>query len=259
MPAIELRPRTATEIVDASFELLRRNYVTLITITALVRLPLLVVQIIAGLASSDPLQRSQVAPGGLAFLLGVGQFLALVLANAAIIAVTSDSYLGKPVSVGDSWRRALASTGTLIYSTLSVRISYSLASILLIIPGIYVGARYVSVQAIVVLEKQSTRPAMKRGWMLGDGLVWHSFVAMLLGWVIYGALAGLLPFAALFFGSFVPVFATPNVVTIIAGLADVFVYPIIGVTSTLVYYDLRIRKEALDLETMASDLGTATA
>jgi len=40
-------------------------------------------------------------------------------------------------------------------------------------------------------------------------------------------------------------------------LPPVLFYPIVSVVTTLIYYDLRVRKEAFDLEMMASELGAA--
>ena len=37
------------------------------------------------------------------------------------------------------------------------------------------------------------------------------------------------------------------------------IYPLLAVVSTLVYYDLRIRKEGFDLEIMSRELGAAPA
>ena len=45
MSAFEIRPRSATEIVDAAFEILRRDYLTLITMTAAVQLPVIMLQL----------------------------------------------------------------------------------------------------------------------------------------------------------------------------------------------------------------------
>jgi hypothetical protein len=50
---------------------------------------------------------------------------------------------------------------------------------------------------------------------------------------------------------------TPTITVIIAAVAIVLVYPFLAVVSTLLYYDLRVRKEGFDLEVMSRELGAA--
>ena len=42
---------------------------------------------------------------------------------------------------------------------------------------------------------------------------------------------------------------------IVSAIFTILVYPLVSVVQTLLYYDLRIRKEAFDIELMASGLG----
>ena len=43
------------------------------------------------------------------------------------------------------------------------------------------------------------------------------------------------------------------------GLISLFLYPFISCVFTLFYYDLRVRKEAFDLELLSQQLGVAAA
>jgi len=46
----------------------------------------------------------------------------------------------------------------------------------------------------------------------------------------------------------------PSLSALATGLANLLIYPFATVVITLLYYDLRIRKEGFDLEVMASEL-----
>ena len=44
---------------------------------------------------------------------------------------------------------------------------------------------------------------------------------------------------------------------VLGSLGSVLVYPLVPIVATLMYYDLRVRREGLDLELMADDLAAA--
>ena len=44
-------------------------------------------------------------------------------------------------------------------------------------------------------------------------------------------------------------------VNLLTQIVQILLYPVLAVTVTLLYYDLRIRKEGFDIEMMASELG----
>ena len=46
---------------------------------------------------------------------------------------------------------------------------------------------------------------------------------------------------------------------ILSAILIIPIYPLLAVVSTLLYYDLRIRKEGFDLEVMSRELGTTAA
>lgn len=123
----------------------------------------------------------------------------------------------------------------------------------------YVAVRYgVSVPA-VVLENLPAGKALKRSVELSHGHRGRVFLIILCAMMISYATAALLqgPFMI---GAFI---AGPGTATAIAltiagavfgGVGGMFSAPIMIIGLAMVYYDLRIRKEALDLEMMLDDL-----
>lgn len=253
MSAFEIRPRSPTEIVDAAFEILRRDYLTLITITAVIQLPLLVIQMTMGLDISNPARIAQNFTS--LMVLGLLNALAMTLADAAIIHAVSEMYMDRPAHVGRALGRMLQRGIPLVISgTLRMIASY-LAMFALLVPGLYVYFRWATLPAVVVLEDQDTFGSMGRAWALGKDQVRHSLNAILLGGLIYVALSLIFGLGLQVAGTVVPLFAQPGLVMAVQRLPAVLFYPLVSVITTVVYYDIRVRKEALDLEMMANELG----
>jgi hypothetical protein len=128
---------------------------------------------------------------------------------------------------------------------------------------IWVGVRLVLAPPVVVLERAGPATALRRSWQLVQGSWWRVFGIYLLATVIVGLIAGIIeiPFTlvGLLFGG--SSFLIPNLTHVSAGpsLLAVIVSAIGGVIATtctrpvsagvlvLLYADLRMRKEGLDL------------
>jgi hypothetical protein len=266
--SIALRPRSATEIVDAAFQLMKRYYASLVVVAVIALAPALVVRVILGTRPSDPVSVS--------VMVGV-QFLSSALADAAIIVAVSDCYLGEAVNVGDALARTAARLPAILGASLirwmlivvstvvpliavlplmigrpgagriAVGVVLMLAAIL---PGPYVALRTMPVTAVIVLEKTGVMACISRAWGLTRGETWRILATLGLAWLIYLALwllAGATMSTALR--------SRPVLADILAAVVVAFVYPFVGVVTTLLYYDLRVRKEGFDLEMMAKELG----
>src|SRR3954453_3994080 len=103
MTSVALRPRSASEIVDAAFQILRAHYAQFVMCSALAYLPWLVMQLVI---ASDPGMAAR-ANLWIGAVLGVGIWLVFALMSAVIIVCASQAYLGDPVDVGIAVRRAL--------------------------------------------------------------------------------------------------------------------------------------------------------
>jgi hypothetical protein len=208
------------------------------------------------------------------------QFLSSALADAAIIVAVSDRYLGESMEVGDALARTasrlpaiigasvlrwilivmsgmaaiMVSSPLLVVVPSAARVPatvvFALAAVFL--AGLYIALRTFPVTAVVVLEKMRVAASIPRAWGLTRGATSRILVTLLLAWLIYLALfllVGMTMSAAL--GN------RPVLADIFAAVIVAFVYPFLGVVTTLLYYDLRVRKEGFDLEMMAKELGVA--
>ena len=254
MSAAALRPLSVGEILDVAFGLYRRHFATLGVIVMLCSgVPLLVNLYLQ--AAGGMLQQP---------LLGVLYVVLLVVLNsigtAATTFVVSESYLGREVGPHDALRRAMPFVGRLIVTSLLFTLVAGLGLLLLIVPGIILFCGLViSTQAIVLEGAPGATAALGRSWSLTRGARGRIFGLMLVvAALIYIPMMALGFVAAIFAPSMVEAGAggtTTNVVlAAVAGLVSMLVMPFFYCALTVAYYDLRVRKEAFDLEVLASTL-----
>src|SRR3954468_20924353 len=89
MESLVLRPRKATEIVDASVEVYRRNPIHFLLLAAIVRVPWLIVQIVFVAGRETELQALMTS-----VLVGVGTVISYFLMSGLIAQMASELYLG---------------------------------------------------------------------------------------------------------------------------------------------------------------------
>lgn len=238
----ELRPRTAVEIVDAAFRITRLNYAALVTAMAVVMAP----AVLLGL----------VLPPTWAPLASLLQNLLIPVADGAVIAIVSDAYLGRAVDPGTGLRALGGRVGSLIGASFMRGFMLALGFLLLIVPGLIVAAWTFAMPMAIVLEGRRAGESFSRSRELARGHVGRVLATLVLLIVIFivvmiGVAVTLgIATAALGIGE--------RLGELLVNLVFIAVYPLVGVGGTLLYYDLRIRKEGFDLEVMARELAGGT-
>ena len=257
MPPISLRPRSTTEIIDAAVQLLRQHYKELVTTTAIFIIPVILLRAIFPMPVVVPGQMPQFG-GGI-----IGTFVQVIAAivlgsmsTAAVVVIVSDSYLGREVTIGAAINRVLERFGTVLGATILQTLIIIGGFILFIIPGLIFIAWYFATINVVMVEGRGTFAALGRSKSLTAGSV-----GKILGTLILAGLAILLVqfVVGLILALVIPALRTnSNISAIESSIVSIFIYPLVTVVVTLLYYDLRIRKEGFDLEIMAKELGFAT-
>ena len=136
MAPLELRPRSATEIVDAAFQVMRPNYLVLLTLAVAAQLPALAVRVSISIPT-DPAQmvqwmQTETGWGGLA-LITILSFAG----NNVVMVVALQLYLGEKINAGAaflraSWRTLLILLPLWFLSSMAI----GAGLVLLIVPGI---------------------------------------------------------------------------------------------------------------------------
>jgi hypothetical protein len=266
------------EILDAGFGILRRHFglvLSLAVITlAIPTAVALYVEFSGGVA---------VRPG----LWALGQLLSLagyLVVTGATVRVVSEEYLGRTASLGDALAFARGKLGRILgagfasglvigLSALPAGIAWGAAApmaaaapgvmlvllflglALLVLPVIVACGYGVVVQAASLEALGSALDALGRSWALTKGYRGRVFVLYL---VVF-ALIMLVTFP---FGLVAGMSATNPVLLVVAaalGMLTMLAYPVVSAVFTVLYYDLRVRKEAFDLELLSQQVGALPA
>ena len=276
MDAASLRPLGIGEMLDVAIKLYRRRFGTLVRAVAVVIGPLYaflaVVQLslipteddfATSLESTDPVTGAPDIDWGIfsAFLAGMAlvafvYFIATQLATAASFRVISAGYLGEEIEWRESLRFALSRLRSLLWLSFLLILFILLGALACIIPGIYLYGAYAVAVPVLLVEGVRGRGALKRSRALVTGRWWPVVVVLFLGMLLAQIVGGVLE------GVFtVSLGSVDNDVAAVLGgaigstLSAAIVTPFAAAVTTVVYFDLRVRKEGFDLELLAREVG----
>jgi len=282
--APQLRPLGIGEILDVGIKIYLRNAVTLFKIVVFVVLPAqILVNIIeiSALPSNVTMSSGSAGPFGGTFtqygpvsahdrnviLIGfisafVIQFVAGRFAQAGCFRAIADAYLGEEVGWRSSLRFALRRLPAIVWMTILAAILVALGTLLLIIPGIYLYVAFTVAVPVLLVEGVGPWRALRRSRQLVKGRWWGTLgvavVGALLVSVVSLAVSGLIVGVA---------FANPprNTVTgfvlntLAATIGSMIATPAAAAFITVLYIDLRVRKEGFDLLLLARGFGVERA
>jgi hypothetical protein len=269
--ASQFRQLSIGDLLDGAFRLYRRRFVFLIAIAALPLAPAGLVQLL--------FQRSD---GGQALALFIQSVLLMPLISATLIHCIARTRADAPPSLGAAYRAGLGRYPSLLLAVLlqGLLIGIPAAVIggclgLLLLPGSLGGGsaplilvvvlilllvlpivtRLILANQAIVLERCGAVDGLKRSWNLTSGWFWRTF------WVstcaaILTYLIGTLPALTITFalGLADPASASslaPSITTAVSQAGLIAALPLQLAISTLLYVDLRIRREGYDLELLA--------
>ena len=255
---VTMRPMTIADILDGAIAVIKAAPGTILTIAATILVPLELV--------SAWVQRDSLADRGLAgaisaatsssnssstgfdaavIVLIVASGLALSLVTGAVAALLRGWHTETSLRATDAVRVALQRAPALIAAWFLVHLIEAAAAVLLIIPALFVMPLLMSTAPIIVFEELGPAAAIRRSWRLGQSRFGAAMgAAMLIGIVsslLTLALSGIgLAFEFLSFGWIIDAIAR--------GASGLVTEPFVAAATTLVYLDIRIRTEGLDLE-----------
>jgi hypothetical protein len=252
-----LRKLSLGEILDVSFGLYRTLFLPLLIVTLVTRaVPLALsvyLEMAGGIFANLPLY----------FVSAVVSAVLGAIAAGASTFIIADSYLGRQLSAGDAFKRATPFIGRLVLLAIMSAFLFFLGCLFLFIPGLIIGTGIALGTPALVLENlPAAGDGLSRSWGLTRGYRWKLFGALLVVILLLS-----IPFIAL--GGFA-VASLPNAqnpaggstlgflgFTAVAAVLQTLIYPLFYAVLVVSYYDLRIRKEAFDLELLAAGLAQA--
>lgn len=278
MADIDLRPMSLGEVLDRTFKLYKNNFWLFVGIIALPSLLLLMFNV--GMAA---VQTSALKTGGVAGTLGfpsagvvigaiVGVIAGLVIymgllgtAQAATVLAVSDLYLGQTPSLMGCYKRVGTRAWRVIAIIILTSVIVGVGFLLLIVPGIMLLCRTSLAVQSAMLEDTNTGRSIERSMELTKGYSWHFFFIFVLVWVLTVMVNGVfqIPLLILTFKAVqthqVLSFGTLFLQHLGSFVAEVLVSPIGAIAFALMYYNLRVRKEAFDIQHLMSTLETGPA
>jgi len=274
----ELHPLSLGEILDRTFTLYRQNFLLFLGISGIPHLLTLALNITQLLLTKLPVVSTQphpvgvqvhkpvaVAPWGAFGILGtvVALIVTLVVylfSQGGTIYAVSDLYLGKSATIGGSLKRMWGQLASLFGVTVLNGMAIGVSFLLLIIPGVYVSCRLLTCVPAALLEDLGARASLERSWELTRDNAGRAFLILLLYLALaYGvAMVFVAPF------SFMTVFSLKDpgmlrlslILTQVGStLSQILVSPFLLIATAVFYYDLRVTKEAFDLQMMMNPEG----
>jgi hypothetical protein len=234
-----IRPRSATEIVDASFRFYRARFGDLLVVSALLLAP--------------PAVLGAIAPDSAERLIGMfARWMYYFSQGAIAVLVAAALERNEALSAGEVFRRLNGRWLKLITTSWLSALMIILGLVLLIVPGIIALSWTMVALPVAAIEGRASSPATERSRALARGRMPHVLGTMALVWIIVVALF----FGAAFSLSFIPwVSELPErLIGMISELLLVPLAPVIGIAVTLLYYDLRVRTEGADVSAMIGTL-----
>ncbi|MGH7546816.1 MAG: hypothetical protein ACREMM_01420 [Gemmatimonadales bacterium] len=283
MPPPDLRPLDFGEILDASLMIYRRHVGLFLKLAVITLAAPVVLFVYFGFQlftdfGQDPLRILLILPVGLLY------YVASLVLTAGTIRIISDSYLGRTarlrdalslgmskiwpliaVGLGKGIVLALIMIGTGVVAAIMIPLTRSVGAVGAIVAvalvgggiwfAIYVACGYGVTTPVVVLEDlTSSFDAFGRSWDLTRG-----FKGKVLGLsVVAFLLCNLIP-SQVFQAVATAVMPTAPAVgvglMVCSVVLPLILAPVIASVITLMYYDLRVRREAFDLQVLGQQLG----
>ena len=269
----DLRPLGIGEVLDVGIKIVWRNAATMLWIVVPIVLP---VQFLSSLISvsaedqefgtTDPVTGEVTYDPDDFWLLATGfiavavlGLLASTLVTAACFKAVGDAYLGERPAAKSSLGYALRRAHSIIWVTILTWILVVIGFVFCILPGIWLYVSFAVAVPVLLTEGVKGRKALGRSKRLVEGRWWPAFAIILLGGlltgIVSGVVSGLLEAASL-------TNADSNTVSIVTStvggtVASALTTPFSAAFVTVLYFDLRVRKEGFDLQLLAERIGLA--
>jgi glycerophosphoryl diester phosphodiesterase family protein len=296
MAAVDLRPMTLGEVLDRTFKLYKSNFWLFIGITALPFSFLLLIQVaVTAFGSMNPgAPRTPSASTGLspsifagamtgAALVIIFYLLSIGAAHAATVFAVSDLYLARPASVRGSFARVgwkvfrvlfvffliglVAGGGFFMVFILGAALKapaiIGLGILALVFPVILLVCRTAVAVPTAMLEDLGAVRSLERSMQLTKGHAMQIFLIFLLvvAMTYMAVVIFEMPVFILLIASTMahkqPSLAVLILQQFAAFVPQVLIGPIGTIAFSLMYYNLRVRKEAFDIQHLMASLGNS--
>jgi hypothetical protein len=252
------------DIISTALDIYKANAKSLITIVAIVVVPLSFIgAFLTGVVfAPDKIETTdlftgqtiEISDSSLGIVIAgavIGALISVVISavlQAAIMRGAALASVGDPLDVEASYRYGFRRLGSVILISILVGLAVGFGLILFVIPGIFLAVKFsVSIPALVVEDRRGT-DAMSRSWNITQGFFWHALGVWVVAFLVQMVVGFVLGAIGAIFGDFW------LVRWIFSAGAQIITAPFSALVSVLLYVDLRARSEALSGETLRTEL-----
>ncbi|MDP9258976.1 MAG: hypothetical protein M3Q31_20850 [Actinomycetota bacterium] len=252
-----LRPLGVGEILDAALAVYRGHAFALWRVVAVVvALPAALNGALAVAARQvgDP-QANSGSLLLLELLVIVVSLVATSLATASAYRLVADAYLGRPVDPDASLRFGLRRVASVIWVSLLFGLGLFAGILLLVVPGIFVTVAWSIATPVLLAENLRGTKAIRRSRALVRGRWWPCagvvYLMYLLELIVYFGILFVIARIVDSSGNDTLLFVEEGVTSLIA---STLVLPFHVAVTTVLYIDLRVRKEGFDVQLLTHSL-----
>ena len=241
MAAFDFRPRSNTELLDASVEFIRGHFGTLAALVALAQIPTLALTLLVPPNPSDPFARFREQPAVAIAQVVITLWLG-VTTSVAFVHLVNDLIHGRPASLSSAIRRALSRSLSALLMVIVTYTVFTLWAMLFFLPFIWAYARYFATIPAFAIEGLSPFGAIGRSKELAKKNNGRALALALVPVLVFGFIVILVQQGLLGSG------AGMRAAQIVSSMLSIVLYPFMVVPAIFLYYDLRTRREGLDLD-----------
>jgi hypothetical protein len=252
MSELALRPRSATELIDAAFQVYRRSPAPFMVAMALIYIPWLAIQLIFSINLPQSPDQFNAGTGRLIAISGVASIFIVALVGGVVSVLARAAYLDEPIDLGAAFKQTLSRLVQLVVATILEFVLIAIGAVFLFVPAFYLLARFFALRQAIVLEDAGTFSAFGRSGALSRGQKMHILGTLILVALLMVVVDG---GAAMFIGLQPSKVASVVLMTAVT----IVVAPLFGITETVLYFDTRIRSEGFDVEYLANAPADRTA
>jgi len=272
---LRLRPLEVGDLLDETFRMYRRHFVLFAGISALLSIPSAALFALALGSFTSVLQQTNgtfsdtsfLTPLLAAFAAGLAvNLLILPFTMGAVMYAACESALGRPVTAGGVFLGVLRRYFPLLGYWMLFLVTFYVALVLCIIPVVlwtWIFVLWIAATPAMFVENIGLGSAMGRSWRLVEGRWWRTFLVLflmvILWYVVQFALGAFLQLGQLLLQLFISPFIAAAIAAASSQIVGAVVNPILQIAIVLIYFDLRVRKEGLDLFQMAYRLSAPPA
>ena len=267
---LRLRPLEIGDLLDETFRIYRRHFLLFAGISVVLAIPAAglqgysffalfstFLQAVNGTTTPD---FNSLLPALAVFAIGyLVNFLLAPFTSATVIYAACQSALGRPVTVwgamGGVLRRYFPILGYLFILDL-------MAVLFCLFPlWIWIAVGWVAVIPVMFVENAGLVAAMGRSWRLVEGRWWRTALILfliVLVWYFAGlALEAFIGIANALIGVVVSSYVVQAVAQGAGVIVAALVNPVLQIAIVLIYFDLRVRREAIDLFQLAQQVSAS--